>query len=60
MYKRRDWLFTHGADGGGDETSSSEDGSSSGITQLQFDSFYHVSIRKTHFYALNPCQFLYR
>lgn len=29
MYKRRDWLFTHGADGGGSDSSSSEDETSS-------------------------------
>ena len=34
MYKRQDWLFTHGADGGGDETSSSDSDSSLGIAAL--------------------------
>lgn len=29
MYKRRDWLFTHGADGGGSDSSSSEDDTNS-------------------------------
>lgn len=29
MYKRKDWLFTHGADGGGSDTSSSDDDSGS-------------------------------
>jgi hypothetical protein len=28
MFKRKDWLFTHGADGGGSDSSSSDDGSS--------------------------------
>lgn len=28
MYKRRDWLFTHGADGGGSDSSSDDDSSS--------------------------------
>lgn len=26
MYKRRDWLLTRGADGGGEETSTSSEG----------------------------------
>lgn len=29
MYKRRDWLFTHGQDGGGSDSSSDDDSSAS-------------------------------
>jgi hypothetical protein len=39
MYKRRDWLLTRGADGGGDETSSS---SSEGLLRYKVFSMYSL------------------
>ena len=41
MYKRRDWLLTHGPDGGGDDTSSSDESIGKSL-------FSAVNIDRTH------------
>ena len=44
MYKRRDWLFTHGADGGGSDSSSDDDSSSEEGARNEEGSRQHMRV----------------